>query len=514
MSAASAESRSPGAPSWRAHLSSPLASLYVLWLAAAVIYWPSSQALADIWGDTDRMTYTHGYLILLLCLWLVFRKRARLAAIEAQPARWAGVAVLALSALWLWAWRASIQTLHLMLLPLLLIAAVAAARGTRCARLMLFPVGYLYFAIPFWDALNTSLQRLSAAATGSLTSLTGMPVYMQGNLIRLPYGTIEIAGGCSGLHAFIVGLALAALYGEICDDPPARRLLWLAVMGVFSLIVNWLRIFIVAVAAYETEMRSSLVHHHYVLGWLMFLAAFALFLWLADIWQRARPGSGPADAAVGPAEAVLAPGRVRLGLALGALALLPVLGYGRDLLLARTPSHLTVEWPAAPAGWSGPSPVIVSEWRPQFARPSLEAQRAYLDGAGKSIEVFTVAYRDQTQSGKLLGYGNTLLGDKGSLRMQSERTIRGSTGTWRETVAVDPAGARSLIWSRYRIGGRTFTEGRLSQLWYGLVALTARPVSSLTALRAACEPDCSAARERLALAARSVLPAVRLGSAR
>ena len=86
---------------------------------------------------------------------------------------------------------------------------------------------------------------------------------MQGQYIRLPGGSIEIARSCSGLHELIVGLALAALYGKLSDERWRRRLQWLALMGALSLMVNWVRIFTVVIAAYETHMRTSLVRHHW-----------------------------------------------------------------------------------------------------------------------------------------------------------------------------------------------------------------------------------------------------------
>jgi hypothetical protein len=49
----------------------------------------------------------------------------------------------------------------------------------------------------------------------------------------------------------------------------------------------------------------------------------------------------------------------------------------------------------------------------------------------------------------------------------------------------------------------------MSQLWYGLVAIVKPPVSSLTALRTACLPNCKAARTRLNAAAPWLQPTLR-----
>ncbi len=487
-----------------------LVLVFGLWIAVAALYWPSSVALDGLWRSPTEETYTHGYLVLLISLWLIARSRGRLAATPAQPAPGALVVLALLSVLWLWAWRAAIQELHLLLLPLLLFAALVAALGWRVGRLLAFPVGYLYFAMPLWDNINGFVRALSSRATGALIWITGLPAYMHGNYIELPGGSIEIANSCSGLHALIVGLALATLYGEIARDPRRRRIEWLIVMGILSVVVNWVRIFIVIAAASATDMHSSLVKSHYWLGWWLFAGAFALFLW----WAGRRTSHAPHPQKAGQPATGDEPlsdhriGVARVALVLGVLAVLPVLSYAMDWTHSTAP--VTIHWPTAPQGWKGPHSAGISEWHPRFIHPSGASLRAYTDADGRSVEVFAVGYRVQTQSGKLLGYHNNLLSGTPALRSVATRIVTSSTGRWRQTLAVDPAtGVRSVIWSRYRIGSHLFVDPRLSQLWYGLKALAHPPLSSLIALRAVCASDCRAAEARVSTAAAKLRPTLR-----
>lgn len=477
-----------------------MAAVLGLWLAVAVIYWPSSAALRGVWRGPGE--FDHGYLILLVSLWLVVRARARLAAAPVRPAAGALALTLGLSVAWLWFWRAAIQDLHLLLMPLLLLVAVAAAMGWRVSRPLFFPVGYLYFAMPVWGQAAGFLQGLSARANSGLIWLTGVPAIMQGDSIRLPAGTLQIEGGCSGLHTLLVGLALAALYGELARDSLRRRLLWLGLMAVISLVTNWIRIFVVLLVAYESDMRSPLVKHHAWLGLVMFAVALAGFLLVAGRLggskdRRLSGGIPPQEAA--RATSARGTGLGRAAATVVCLGILPALAYGADLSAGRGLSGVVIEWPGAPAGWHGPQPVSSSNWRPVFLGASAAAMRRYLDARGTPIEVFVVAYRTQTQRTKLLGYGNTLLGD--AQQQQSERIFEAATGRWRETLVVDSSGTRSLIWSHYTIGRKVFVGSYVAQLWYGLAALTTRPVSSLTAARAVCSPDCRAARRLLSAAA-------------
>ena len=289
-----------------------------LWAICAVMYWPSVRALNALWtSPAQEEAYTHGYLILLISLWLTVRDRKRLAAEPRTPLTPAALgALLLLSALWLWAWRAAIQVLHMMLLPLILFTAIAAALGWRAARTQAFPIGYLYFALPFWSSINFIFQAMSAKVTGALMWLTGIAGYMRGDLIHLAGGTVRIAGDCSGLHEFIVGLALAALYCKLFELPRRESLLAIGLMGVLATVVNWIRIFAVVVAAYTTDMHSSLVRNHYWLGWWLFAIVFAGYLW----WMGRMPAPAArtaAPAAAEPASAEpAAPRAARPGLSL------------------------------------------------------------------------------------------------------------------------------------------------------------------------------------------------------
>ncbi len=501
-------------PGWRALATGRLSIILGLWIAVAAIYWPSAAALNSIWTGSDGDTYTHGYLVLIASLWLLVRDRGRIEATPVRAAGWALLPLLMLSVAWLFSWRAAVQAAHVLLLPVILVVALVAALGWRLARVSLFPVGLLLFAMPVWGALNDGLQILSSKVNGVLIWLSGMPAYMQGDLIRLPGGTIQIAQTCAGLNGFVIGLTVAALYGEIERDPLRRRLIWLAMLASFALVANSVRIFIVTAAAYETDMRSPLVKHHIWLGWCLFAVAVVVFLRVArrlgDAWDRQRPREEPKEqrpSASPPELNAQGPGVTRLVVVLACMGLLPAISYGTDLWRSNTQERVGIRWPEAPQGWRGPVPDTVSEWSPRFLNASAQSLRLYIDPRARPIEAFAVAYRSQTQKAKLLAYGNTLFGGAARLQGRSQRIVGSPAGPWRETAAVDPTGVRSLIWWRYRVGDRLFTQPRLSQLWYGLASLTGSPpVSSLVALRAICSSDCGAAREQLAAAAAELQP--------
>jgi len=488
----------------------PVALVLGFWVAVALVYWPSTLELHRLWTDWPGEAYTHGYLICLLSLW-----RKRLAATPISPEPLALIPLALMSVAWLWFWRAAIQELQLLVLPVILYAALFAALGRRMARAVAFPLCLLYFAMPLWGDINPLVQALSAKMTGLLIWMTGIPAYMDGDFIRLPGGAIEIAQSCSGIHELVVGLALAAVYGKLSGERWRRRLQWLAVMGALSLAVNWVRIFTVVIAAYETNMASSLVKHHYWLGWWLFAFVFAAFLWWTGRTAPATRAHSPdeeQDASSPLPGSTIGSGSTigaSIALSLAVLAIMPALAYGMDWANSEAANAVAMQWPAAPKGWTGPISAASGEWQPHFVDSSGESLMRYTDSSGQPVDAFAVAYRVQTQLAKLLGYRNDLLGHPERMRQLSMRMVDSPVGRWQEIVALDADGSRSLIWTRYRIGNRVFARPRTSQLWYGLAAIVSPPVSSLTALRTACVPDCKAAGTRLSAAASWLRPALR-----
>jgi exosortase len=190
-------------------------ALPVLLLAGLVVilYWPSAVALGEVWGS-DRGVYSQGYLIGAASL-LILALRAREVGARLQPTVWAVPIVLVLSFVWLIAARSGIQTVEGLLLPFILGAAILALFGPVVARACLFPCALMLFAIPIWDVLSASLQAITTQAAAGLLRIAQVPTAVRGELIHIRGGTFEIAAACSGLGMLLVGLATAALYGEM-----------------------------------------------------------------------------------------------------------------------------------------------------------------------------------------------------------------------------------------------------------------------------------------------------------
>jgi len=472
------------------------------WIAAlacvvALVYWPSTVFLYQKWTNTAETTYTHGWLILLICVALVVRSRRELAAAPVCASRLATVALVFAVIAWMVSYRASVEGLEVPLQPLIFWLAVTAAFGWTVGRLMLFPVAYFYFAVNVW--YGNPLRHLTVLVMRGLLAVTGPPAVIQGDIIHLSNGTFLIEEGCSGLHFMIVGLAVAALYGEQRRDPWWVRVRQLALMAGLALLANWVRVYTVIQAGYLTNMQSYLVRvSHYGFGWCVFAVALLVFFWVAPFLgpEPAEPAQPPVPATARPSNDALS--RAQLGGFAAALAILlglPLLNATLRMLRPAPPL-------ADPAALLSPQPpwhaVLVdvrSAWLPVFAGADELQRRAFGSSGDDAVEVLSVAYRTQQQGAELVSETSSLTGE--GLQTRAEQVVGSPAGPFREAEVADRAGAVSLIWWRYQVAGRNLVGPLAQQFWYGMNALVWRPPAGLVALRAPCQPDCGSARRTL-----------------
>ena len=469
--------------------------LLALALMVAVAYWPSTRVLLEQWGDFKNLAYTHGWLILAGCVWLVIHSRRE---IDAAPAQIETLALLALAGCvlcWLVSYRASVQDLHITILPALFWLAAAGAFGWAVGRQLIFPVLFFAFALPSWSQLSVPLQDLTVQVMRVVLAVTGPAAFVSGDLIHIPNGTFEIEGGCSGLHFILVGLAVAALHGELRRDGWKTRVAQIALMAGLALLANWIRVYVIIQAGYLTDMHSPLLRNHYWFGWGVFAVLLYVFFKLAALFE---PAELPAAATPPvPPDGTHALSRADLaGFAIGVAVLvgLPAASAAVRLMRPAAPLAMAVDpgppWVAAPLD-------INSSWQPVYPGADLQTRRAFTNGFGDTVEMFSVSYIRQHQGAKLVGMYTSLTGR--DLLPGPEQTVAAPTGPFHETEVAERAShdALYLIWSRYETAGRHFASPFPAQLWYGINALVGNPRASLIALRAACRPDCASARRAL-----------------
>ncbi len=257
-----------------------IATLAVLLGAVVSLY---AGVLAGLWRDWwHNEDYAHGILVVPAIGWLVWRKRASLAAIQRRPSAAGGVIVSVSLGVYL-VGQAAVE-FYLTRLSLVGVAAgtIVQLLGWRHLRILRFPLLLFTVAIPLpalvFNELAFPLQLLASRIGVAILSLGGIPVLREGNVIILQQATLEVAEACSGVRSLISMLTLALVYGSITAQRMFVRVAILAVAVPVVLLANGLRVTGAGVAAqlYGAPAASGFLHTFS--GWVFFLASVALLL--------------------------------------------------------------------------------------------------------------------------------------------------------------------------------------------------------------------------------------------
>ncbi len=135
----------------------------------------------------------------------------------------------------------------------------------------LLPIlGLFIFAIPVWSTLNDQLIKISSNTINAVLQYSHLTLHIQDNQIMTPWGTIVIADGCSGLRYLVIALLIAYLLCLLNRYTLKTAFTVFVIAGLLGLMTNWIRILIIILIGYYTEMQHSLVRDHEFFGWVLF----------------------------------------------------------------------------------------------------------------------------------------------------------------------------------------------------------------------------------------------------
>jgi exosortase len=250
------------------HLERALPVLAILSIAG--LFFPSIAGLYERWIKWDE-GLAHGLIIIGIFLYFALKSAPWQTHTQSHLGHLSLLILLALaSCSWFLFHLANIYILEQLLLLPLLSLLVAAIFGWRTSYQHLMLLAMPIFAIPIWDQLNDPLVNLSSFVVGHMVQAINMPAMIDGNSIFIPSGHIVIADGCSGLRYLEIALSLGYLISYLNRYSPAKLLFVLGIAALLGLIANWLRIFILVIVGYQTEMQSSLMSDHEYFGWFLF----------------------------------------------------------------------------------------------------------------------------------------------------------------------------------------------------------------------------------------------------
>jgi exosortase D (VPLPA-CTERM-specific) len=271
----------------------PLLPLTVFTLLIVVAgYFLFAESFVQLFQRYSRPEFSHGYLIPLISLWIVWQRRRLVWELrdEGAPIGWLAVAAGAGFALLTQA--ATISTGPYLGFIVTIFGLALVTLGWRSARLLAVPIAFLAFGFPipeyFYVGISTSLQMISSQLGAGMLDLIGIPVYRDGNIIDLGTYQLQVAEACSGLRYLLPLLTFGVLCAYLYKAPAWAKLTVIAATVPITIVLNGARIALTGVFIEFGSERMAEGFMHLFEGWVIFLIALAILFGLMWVLTRLR----------------------------------------------------------------------------------------------------------------------------------------------------------------------------------------------------------------------------------
>jgi len=429
-------------------------------VAVATGFWPTSTSMVAVWNSSN--TYSHGFFIAPAFLWLVWKQRHILVCLPARPSWWALPATAGVGVVWMLGHWMSLalpsQAAVVAMVPL----ALAGTFGVAWVRALMFPLAFLFFAVPFGESLVPVLMDRTADFAVAALQLSGVPVYRDGLHLEIPSGKWSVVESCSGIRYVFAAAALSSLYGWLTFRSNVRRWGFLGLALAIAVVANWVRAYAIILLGHLSDNRIAAGADHLVYGAVFFLIIMVAVFALGAVWRepRAAPPS-PAAAATVRVPAVTPAGHVsRLSATVATWA----------MLLAWPLVALEMARPADAAPQSALKPVRTPEgwaalegqpalWRPVLDNPAAVTSASFVQ-RGREVGMHVGWFGRSRPESKLTSASNRMLEPDGlnpnwQLSQQGHAAAHWDGGTLNVNTAVlvGREHARLLTWQWYWVDG-------------------------------------------------------------
>lgn len=236
--------------------------------------------VSDWWTDPN---YSHGFLVPPIALFLIWKKRNQLKAIEKEKSHSGFIIFLVGLFIYIMGTAGVEYSSVRFSLVTVIFGLVLYFFGKEFMKQIWFGIIFLLFMIPIpyviYYALAFPMQMLSTKVSVFALHLVGVPALREGNIIYLPGDyALEVAEACSGLRSLVSLLALGALLAYLLQKSKIKQVILFLSTVPIAIVANFFRVFVTAVGAYAISIKLAENFLHEVSGIFVFLVSTFLLL--------------------------------------------------------------------------------------------------------------------------------------------------------------------------------------------------------------------------------------------
>ncbi len=419
-----------------------LSGVSILFLFVA--YWQTFYEIVDIWLRSD--TFKHGFIVFPIVIYLLWNSRIKSYSTSPQTSVPGILILLVFNVLWFVGYITDLGLLKHLSFIAMIPAIFWSLLGGKFIKNNIFPMAYLFFAVPMGEFLIPQLQDITASMSVYLLRLSNVPVVLEGRYFYIPNGSFEVAQACSGIRYLIATLTVGSLYAYFMYASFWRRLLFMLLAIFVPIIANGIRAYGIVMLANFSDYKYAIGFDHVIYGWIFFGVVIFLLFWIGSLFLESKQGVMENKRVIllkenieGKKQNYLYPFVVLLILSLAPLTLSWRDRWGND------ESYESFTIPVLnQKGWQGPYESD-DAWRPHFNGATQEYRVAY-SRAGENVEVYLAYYQKQQQDREMINVINRFYNKKQFTRINEfTQKLKFDNGT---DISVRARELRSKISTR------------------------------------------------------------------
>lgn len=243
-------------------------TLLIFLAITLIIYYPNAGWLWHVWKKDPN--FSHGMLIPILSGYILFKEYPRIKAAQILSPNWIiSLLIIGTGALiQTCAIVFKVNTVSTYSFVIILFGIIYMVYGKNIASILRFPICFLFLMVPISsviiDPFTIKLKYFATTIAAEMLRLLSFPVFREGVVIHMPKATLEVVDACSGLRSLISLMTISLFLSYLVKSTKINRILIFISAVPVAIVVNILRIFILAIMSelYDPQIsRNEFVHN-------------------------------------------------------------------------------------------------------------------------------------------------------------------------------------------------------------------------------------------------------------
>lgn len=267
----------------------------LLWALLAIassilvfVFYDGLELMVEWW--TTREEYSHGFLIPVISLYLIWQKKHLLEQLEFTGS-WLGVAITFIGAgIFILAELGGVYTIIQYSFLLTLYGVLLSLAGVKAFKVVGIPLLILIFMLPLpnflYNDLSSQLQLISSEIGVFVIRSFGISVFLEGNVIDLGSYKLQVVEACNGLRYLFPLMTLGFIMAYFYHATMWKRVIIFLSTIPITILMNSFRIGVIGVMVEHWGQGMAEGFLHDFEGWVIFMACFGILF--IEMWLLMR----------------------------------------------------------------------------------------------------------------------------------------------------------------------------------------------------------------------------------